>query len=170
MNYKSKFFELHQTIPFSVTELGLFCVLEYLARRGIVYQTFTEITSLSNISMPTFEKCMGAFQARGVLRLESGAIMLFDSKQQESNKHTFSLRDGTIWYLPDELHAVLKDEYHGIVNLEEELTKARMWLLANPAKRKTARGITRFITNWMNRQVSRAISTSARKKREVQYE
>jgi hypothetical protein len=37
------------------------------------------------------------------------------------------------------------------VALHEELVKMRVWLVANPSKRKTARGMPRFVTNWLSR-------------------
>jgi len=38
-----------------------------------------------------------------------------------------------------------------LVNLHDELTKMRTWLLANPSKRKTARGMPRFVNSWLSR-------------------
>lgn len=39
------------------------------------------------------------------------------------------------------------------VDLSRELRKMRAWLLGNPDRRKTYRGMKRFITNWLNKQV-----------------
>lgn len=38
----------------------------------------------------------------------------------------------------------------------QELRSMRAWLLANPSNRKTARGIKRFIANWLTRSQNRA--------------
>lgn len=37
------------------------------------------------------------------------------------------------------------------VDLHEELVKMRVWLLANPSKRKTAKGMPRFVSSWISR-------------------
>ena len=50
-------------------------------------------------------------------------------------------------------------------NVVTELRKMRGWLLADPARRKTKRGILRFVTNWLSRAQdsgSRGKSTQGR--------
>jgi len=42
------------------------------------------------------------------------------------------------------------------VDVESELRKMQGWLLGNPKNRKTARGIMRFITNWLSRAQDKA--------------
>ena len=39
-----------------------------------------------------------------------------------------------------------------VVDVMQELRKMRGWLDANPTKRKTSRGIKRFITSWLARE------------------
>lgn len=41
------------------------------------------------------------------------------------------------------------------VDVEQQLRNMRGWLLANPAKRKTRRGILRFITTWLSKEQDR---------------
>ena len=38
------------------------------------------------------------------------------------------------------------------INVQSELRKMQLWLEGNPKKRKTAKGITRFITGWLVRE------------------
>ena len=38
-----------------------------------------------------------------------------------------------------------------LIDVESELLKMKVWSLSNPTKRKTSRGITRFINGWLNR-------------------
>lgn len=47
-----------------------------------------------------------------------------------------------------------KDLYPA-VDVEQALRSMRGWLLANPRKRKTARGIRRFISSWLDREQNR---------------
>ncbi len=41
------------------------------------------------------------------------------------------------------------------LDVEQELKKARQWLSDNPGRRKTARGMTRFLGNWLSRAADR---------------
>ena len=42
-------------------------------------------------------------------------------------------------------------ECYPLVDLNEELLKMRVWLLANPSKRKTNKGMPRFVNSWLNK-------------------
>lgn len=56
------------------------------------------------------------------------------------------------WQIPAEFFRNLETCYPGI-DLVAELRKALAWILANPGRRKTARGMPRFLTSWLNRYV-----------------
>ena len=60
------------------------------------------------------------------------------------------LKDGTDYEVPAELRAELSKTYRNL-NLDKELAKMALWLQANPRKRKSARGILRFLVNWLNK-------------------
>ncbi len=47
-------------------------------------------------------------------------------------------------------------ELYQNVNVMQELRKMKGWLNANPAKRKTKKGIKRFINSWLSRSVDKA--------------
>lgn len=38
------------------------------------------------------------------------------------------------------------------LDVSQELQRARLWLIANPSKRKTVRGMSKFLAGWMSRQ------------------
>lgn len=61
----------------------------------------------------------------------------------------FPTRSGT-WTLPPEKRREYWESYPGL-DLESELRRARQWLRDNPKRRKTDRGMPRFLTNWLNR-------------------
>ena len=48
------------------------------------------------------------------------------------------------------------------VDIGQELLKMDCWLQANPGRRKTARGMNRFIVSWLGRITVKAESTSTR--------
>lgn len=43
-------------------------------------------------------------------------------------------------------------ELYPAVNIEQELRNMKGWLMANPTKRKTKKGISRFINGWLSRE------------------
>lgn len=49
--------------------------------------------------------------------------------------------------LVDEIYSAYPE-----LNVLRELQRARLWLIANPSKRKTVRGMPKFLTSWMGRQ------------------
>ena len=59
------------------------------------------------------------------------------------------LRDGE-FDVPDRLVDEFKKIYPG-KDVEGEFLKMRGWLISNPSKRKTRKGITRFINGWLSR-------------------
>jgi len=54
------------------------------------------------------------------------------------------------WHVTQQFHESLVDAFPTIVHLAE-YRKVAGWLLANPAKRKTRRGMSRFIYGWLER-------------------
>lgn len=63
---------------------------------------------------------------------------------------TFPTKDGQGWILSPMVLEVWADVYAGL-DVEQELRKASLWLDANPSRRKTARGMKRFLICWLNR-------------------
>lgn len=62
----------------------------------------------------------------------------------------FLTKDGSAWELPASQLQRFAEVYPD-VPIEQECQKAALWLEANPAKRKTSRGMLRFLVNWLNR-------------------
>jgi hypothetical protein len=60
--------------------------------------------------------------------------------------------DGRVssWTLTDEYYDYLCDTFPSH-DVDAELRKAHAWIDARPAKRKTARGMKRFIVGWLSR-------------------
>jgi hypothetical protein len=54
------------------------------------------------------------------------------------------------WTLREEDRSELAALFPG-VDLDGEFQKMQRWLWGNPTKRKTARGMKRFLVNWLNR-------------------
>jgi len=67
----------------------------------------------------------------------------------------FLLEDGTEYAPPEKLIAELTVLYPKIC-IADELKKIRAWCLANPSKRKTRRGASRFLNGWLSRANDKA--------------
>jgi len=55
------------------------------------------------------------------------------------------------YYVTEELYNVLVDTYEN-VEVITELKKMKAWLFTNPTKRKTLKGMEKFINSWLSRQ------------------
>lgn len=60
------------------------------------------------------------------------------------------LADGSEFRVPAAMLAELRAAYPK-VKLRDELAKARAWSVANPSKRKTLRGVPKFLNGWMDK-------------------
>lgn len=60
------------------------------------------------------------------------------------------LNDGSEWEVPLSTVADWKDAYPA-VDVEQELREMRAWANANPAKRKTSRGVAAFAVRWLSK-------------------
>jgi hypothetical protein len=67
-------------------------------------------------------------------------------KTNPYNAPAIILEDGSEYRVDAEFLQELEQNYFGVA---EELRAMRMWSLANPPKRKTRRGIKRFIVGWL---------------------
>lgn len=61
------------------------------------------------------------------------------------------LNDKTFYYVPLEKIELWKEAYQA-VDVEQELKKMVAWCDSNPTRRKTKRGITKFINGWLSRK------------------
>jgi len=58
------------------------------------------------------------------------------------------------WRMTDEVYAALMEAFPG-VDIVGEIRKAYAWTVSNPAKRKTAKGMAKFLFNWIARCVDK---------------
>jgi len=67
-----------------------------------------------------------------------------------ASEFSFPLRGRGEFHLTADRLAEYRDTFPGI-DIPGELRKARLWLTDNPDRRKTARGMPRFLSGWLNR-------------------
>ena len=68
------------------------------------------------------------------------------------------IKGGRVWSTTSELEQRWSDAYPA-VDVRGELAKMRLWLEANPTRRKTERGMPRFVVNWLSRAEQRRRET-----------
>ena len=73
---------------------------------------------------------------------------------QEADVAAVILNDGTEWRPDQALFAEYVRLYPN-VDVKQQFNEMRGWCLSNPAKRKTPRGIKRFVNGWLSREQDR---------------
>ncbi|MFW5829122.1 MAG: hypothetical protein ACOCXA_02570 [Planctomycetota bacterium] len=82
--------------------------------------------------------------------LPAGAELSEAGLRAEESGAAFTLKGGSIWHPPKALIDKLDAAYPDI-NREAEMGKAAAWCEAHPTRRKTARGMGKFLNGWMGR-------------------
>lgn len=73
---------------------------------------------------------------------------------QEADVAAIILNDGTEWR-PDQALFAEYIRLYPNVDVKQQFNEMRGWCLSNPAKRKTPRGIKRFVNGWLSREQDR---------------
>lgn len=92
--------------------------------------------------------------------LNPGPSLLSVPRVEPKIVQEFETVGGKPWGLSDEDEQDIRRVCPG-VDLAGEYAKVRLWLRANPTRRKTPRGMLKFISGWMERAQNRA-GTAAR--------
>lgn len=66
------------------------------------------------------------------------------------SEHRFPTKAGDDWTLDADRLAEYRSTFPGI-DIDAELRKARLWLLDNPGRQKTPKGMPRFLSGWLTR-------------------
>ena len=78
-----------------------------------------------------------------------------DRLVEDKTIYSLPLKDGTEYEVTETYVDELKAAYPG-KDLDNEFNRMRAWLISNPSKQKTSRGIKRFINGWLSRQNMKA--------------
>ena len=103
----------------------------------------------------------GTYTVREVLELFKAIEGINADEKKVEKKETASLfpcyavqpmptKGGGEWNLDQPTYAKWQSDFVG-VNVAGELAKARTWLLANPSRLKTPKGMPSFCRNWLRR-------------------
>ena len=67
------------------------------------------------------------------------------------------LADGSTYEIPVDKLQIWEKAYPG-VDIKQELQKVTAWCYSNPTKRKTHRGVSRFINSWLDRAQNQGVT------------
>ncbi len=72
-----------------------------------------------------------------------------NTTEEKAPVNPFILKNKNYWYLSKLLYENYKQTYSNI-DVDYELKKMQSWLLSNQEKRKTEKGMPKFINNWLS--------------------
>ena len=75
--------------------------------------------------------------------------MLTVCERKPELENNLVMKDGKDYAIEREFLATMRDCYPD-VDIDKELLKMKGWLISNPDRRKTKRGMPRFINNWLS--------------------
>jgi len=115
----------------------------------------------SMTSSPRFRKMIDSVKSHDKIMMSHDVVML-EEKRKDNNIKEID-KDIKIYYNCDyfALTDVMIKDYkktYTKINIDEELNKMKLWLDANPTKRKTERGYPRFVNSWLSRAYETAKS------------
>ena len=82
------------------------------------------------------------------------------SKKEEDIFIKLILIDGSYYELSEQIVKDYENLYLN-VNVRQAIRNAQAWLISNPTRRKTKRGILKFLNNWIGREQDKGLSNNS---------
>ena len=92
-------------------------------------------------------------QTQGTLDCKKGSVKS-KSIEPEADVAAIPLNDGTDWRPTEALFAEYVRLYPN-VDVKQQFNEMRGWCLSNPGRKKTKRGVTRFVNSWLSKEQNR---------------
>jgi hypothetical protein len=81
----------------------------------------------------------------------AGELELLQGEISEVYTYDLETKDGEEWYPTLEQLRIWSNAYKNI-DVGEQFVSMRSWLMSNPTRRKTRRGMSRFVDSWLRRE------------------
>ena len=134
----------------STNKYTVFTVVNYALYQDITKQTTGNAISIPSL-FPTIKQSNKETKEQDLRNIENDISC---PEPEKSAPHPsgilLPLNDKSLYDVPVNKIALWKETYPA-VDVEQELRRMIAWLDSNPTKRKTRRGIERFINNWLAR-------------------
>ena len=112
------------------------------------------------------QQCKKAKKANKARKQEYTYLPGAETAPDGSSEYSFLLNDQTTYFVSLKQIAKWKELYPA-VDIEQELRSMMGWCDANPSKRKTRSGASRFINNWLTKRPERILYKKLLKNVEV---
>ncbi|MDE5589043.1 MAG: hypothetical protein K2J60_07855 [Acetatifactor sp.] len=136
----------------STNKYTVFTVVNYSLYQDIPKQEYGQVTDRTQTIaklFPTIEE-----SNKGIKEINNYFCSEPENSAQSSSGILLLLNDKTSYNVPEEKITLWKETYPA-VDIEQELRRMAAWLDCNPQRRKTRRGINRFINSWLAREQDR---------------
>lgn len=163
-NLQSKIGEM--IVPYDIEKIVRDCkyfkydtvvvALELYKKLGLIYENNDDILSISNYeemvgSETEYARKKREYRSRQKERqLEDNVRQEYRDKILDIRYRDIILKDNNIYHIDDTYLMELIMLYPD-VDIEQEIKNMHGWCLSNPGKRKTLKGIKRFINGWLAR-------------------
>lgn len=113
------------------------------------------VTNVTTNNGQMSDKCIPEIRDKSIEKKENINILARSSGKQtsqpEADVEALILNDGSEWRPTVALFAEYTRLYQN-VDVKQQFKVMRGWCISNPKKRKTKRGITRFVNSWLSRE------------------
>ena len=109
------------------------------------------------MSVQMYDECTPEIRDKSIENRDKENINTFarssggQTSQPEADVEALILNDGSEWRPTEALFAEYVRLYPN-VDVKQQFNVMRSWCLSNPKKRKTKRGITRFVNSWLTKE------------------
>ena len=114
------------------------------------------VTNVATNDCQMSDKCIPEIRDKSIERKEENINILARSSGKQTSKpeadvEALILNDGSDWKPTEALFAEYVRLYPN-VDVKQQFNVMRGWCISNPKKRKTRKGITRFVNSWLSRE------------------
>ncbi len=116
-----------------------------------------DMTKDVQMSVQMYDECTPEIRDKSIENRDKENINTFarssggQTSQPEADVEALILNDGSEWRPTEALLAEYVRLYPN-VDVKQQFNVMRSWCLSNPKKRKTKRGITRFVNSWLTKE------------------
>lgn len=119
-----------------------------------------DVTNVTTNDVQMSDKCIPEIRDKSIENRDKKNINTSalssgrQTSEPEADVAALILNDGTEWRPAETLFTEYVRLYPN-VDVKQQFNEMRSWCLSNPQKRKTKRGITRFVNSWLGREQDR---------------
>ena len=116
-----------------------------------------DVTNVTTNDVQMSDKCIPEIRDKSIEYRDKDNINILarssgkQTSEPEADVEALILNDESEWRPTEALFAEYVRLYPN-VDVKQQFNEMRSWCLSNPKKRKTKRGVTRFVNSWLGRE------------------